>query len=127
MRSFRGCPRFEPVLDAKPGTTHSQEQSNPGYGTVFLASPLMTVDSEVPSGSTAEVKRNRNCRMLSSHMSETVAVRSKFPDESNSPKVVVPVQLEFTEYVPESEELVTLPFRLDVTLPLIFPDASRLS
>jgi hypothetical protein len=39
----------------------------PGYGTIFLASALMTVRRDVPSGSVADVKRARSCLILSSH------------------------------------------------------------
>lgn len=55
------------------------------------------------------------------HTRATVAVRAKFPDWSNSLKVVVPVQSGFTVYVPESMVFVTLPFKLAVTGPLTFP------
>jgi hypothetical protein len=97
------------------------------YGTNFLALPLITVGSDVPSGSTTDVKRKRNSFMLSSHTNATVAVSSKFPDWSNSPKVLVPVQSRLTVYVPESVELLTPPFKLAVTEPLIFPAASSVN
>ena len=65
--------------------------------------------------------------MLSTHTKSTVAVIIKFPDWSNSLKLAVPVQSRFTVYVPERVEWVTLPFKLAVTGPPIFPAASSVN
>src|SRR5215831_14445360 len=97
----------------------------PGHGTIFLASPFMTIGRGLPS-STADVKIKRSSRILSSHTTSSVTVRSKLPDRSKMSKLPVPVQSGFTVTVPENVSFVTVPFKLDVALPFVaFPAASR--
>src|SRR5581483_1105836 len=67
------------------------------HGTNFLASPFTTGASGVPLANVTDVKRNRASRMLSSHTISTVAVRITFPESSDSLKLAVPLQSEFTE------------------------------
>src|SRR5215472_13981987 len=95
--------------------------------TSFLALPLMTAARDVPSGSLADVKIKRSSRILSSHTALSVAVRSRFPDWSNSLMLATPVQSGFTEYVPEAVDSVTVPFKLAVTVPVRFPAASSVT
>src|SRR5215469_5940952 len=101
--------------------------SLPDHGTSFLALPLMTAVRDVPSGSLADVKIKRSSRILSSQTALSVAVRSRFPDGSNSLKVATPVQSGFTVYVPEAVDSVTVPFKLAVTVPVRFPAASSVT
>src|SRR5437868_5965794 len=88
-------------------------------GNIFLASIVMTVKR--PS---ADVNSPRNCLKLSSHARFAVTLRG--PGKITT--LSVPVQSEFTVYVPENVSTVMTPFKLDVALPFsTFPLLSRVN